>query len=133
MSYLDLLNIKYKFKLILIFISIFFIGILIYVLNLKVCDRIESFAYKEKGLVITRLIIDTPDTINSLKYILIGNKKYKATIDKYGDYSLDKDNLVNFQDVYFKVDGNIKEGQVFRIAILYNEEKVYKKLKKMLF
>ena len=100
MSYLDLLNIKYKFRLFIIFIAIFLISLLIYILNLKMYDEIETYGYVLDKQIITRLNIDTPDMINNIRYVVIGSKRYKTTIDKVGEFSIDKDNLVNYQDVY---------------------------------
>lgn len=132
MSYLDLLNIKYKFRLFIIFIAIFLISLLIYILNLKMYDEIETYGYVLDKQIITRLNIDTPDMINNIRYVVIGSKRYKSTIDKVGEFSIDKDNLVNYQDVYLQVESNLKENQVFKMKVLYNEEKVWEKLKKII-
>ena len=126
MSYLDLLNIKYKFRLFIIFIAIFLISLLIYILNLKMYDEIETYGYVLDKQIITRLNIDTPDMINNIRYVVIGSKRYKTTLDKVGEFSIDKDNLVNYQDV------NLKENQVFKMKVLYDEEKVWEKLKKII-
>ena len=47
MSYLDLLNIKYKFKKFLILTIIIFIGICIYILNLEIYDTNITYGYKD--------------------------------------------------------------------------------------
>lgn len=132
MSYLDLLNIKYKFRLFIIFIAIFLISLLIYILNLKMYDEIETYGYVLDKQIITRLNIDTPGMINNIRYVVIGSKRYKTTIDKVGEFSIDKDNLVNYQDVYLQVESNLKENQVFKMKVLYDEEKVWEKLKKII-
>ena len=132
MSYLDLLNIKYKFRLFIIFIAIFLISLLIYILNFKMYDEIETYGYVLDKQIITRLNIDTPDMIINIRYIVIGSKRYKTTLDKVGEFSIDKDNLVNYQDVYLQVESNLKENQVFKMKVLYNEEKVWEKLKKII-
>lgn len=132
MSYLDLLNIKYKFRLFIIFIAIFLISLVIYILNLKMYDEIETYGYVLDKQIITRLNIDTPDMINNISYVVIGSKRYKTTIDKVGEFSIDKDNLVNYQDVYLQVESNLKENQVFKMKVLYDEEKVWEKLKKII-
>lgn len=132
MSYLDLLNIKYKFRLFIIFIAIFLISLLIYILNFKMYDEIETYGYVLDKQIITRLNIDTPDMINNIRYIVISSKRYKTTLDKVGEFSIDKDNLVNYQDVYLQVESNLKENQVFKMKVLYNEEKVWEKLKKII-
>lgn len=133
MSYLDLLNIKYKVKLILIFIIVSIISTVIYVLNLELYDTKETYGYIENGLLITRLDVNTPDTINTMKYVVIGSKKYKTTLDKVGTLSVDKDTLTNYQEISLKINSALRENQVFKIIILYNKEKVIKKVKKLLF
>lgn len=133
MSYLDLLNIKYKVKLGLIFIILFIISTVIYVLNLELYDTKETYGYIENGLLITRLDVNIPDTINTMKYVVIGSKKYKTTLDKVGTYSVDKNTLTNYQEISLKINSTLRENQVFKIIILYNKEKVIKKVKKLLF
>lgn len=133
MSYLDLLNIKYKVKLILIFIIVSIISTVIYVLNLELYDTKETYGYIENGLLITRLDVNFPDTINTMKYVVIGSKKYKTTLDKVGTFSVDKDTLTNYQEISLKINSTLRENQVFKIIILYNKEKVIKKVKKLLF
>lgn len=133
MSYLDLLNIKYKVKLGLIFIILFIISTVIYVLNLELYDTKETYGYIENGLLITRLDVNIPDTINTMKYVVIGSKKYKTTLDKVGTFSVDKDTLTNYQEISLKINSTLRENQVFKIIILYNKEKVIKKVKKLLF
>ena len=133
MSYLDLLNIKYKVKWGLIFIIVSIISTIIYVLNLELYDTKETYGYIENGLLITRLDVNFPDTINTIKYVVIGSKKYKTTLDKVGTFSVDKDTLTNYQEISLKLNSTLRENQVFKIVILYNKEKVIKKVKKLLF
>lgn len=133
MSYLDLLNIKYKVKWGLIFIIIVIMSIIIYVLNLELYDTKETYGYIENGLLITRIDVNFPDTINTIKYVVIGSKKYKTTLDKVGTFSVDKDTLINYQEISLKLNSTLRENQVFKIVILYNKEKVIKKVKKLLF
>lgn len=133
MSYLDLLNIKYKFKIFLLTTIMIFIGICIYILNLEMYDTNITYGYKENGLIVAKISIDTPDILNSIDYIKIGDKKYKVLVNSVGEISLDKENLTNYQDIYLEFDNDLKENQVFKLTIMYNKEKVYKKLKKMLF
>lgn len=133
MSYLDLLNIKYKFKIFLLITIIFFIVICTYILNLEIYDTNITYGYKENGLIVAKISIDTPDILNSIDYIKIGDKKYKTLVNSIGEISLDKENLINYQKVYLKFNNDLKENQVFKLTIMYNKEKVYKKLKKMLF
>ena len=133
MSYLDLLNIKYKFKIFLLTTIMIFIGICIYILNLEMYDTNITYGYKENGLIVAKISIDTPDILNSIDYIKIGDKKYNVLVNSVGEIGLDKENLINYQDIYLEFDNDLKENQVFKLTIMYNKEKVYKKLKKMLF
>ena len=68
-----------------------------------------------------------------MKYVVIGSKKYKTTLDKVGTFSVDKDTLTNYQEISLKLNSTLRENQVFKIIILYNKEKVIKKVKKLLF
>ena len=68
-----------------------------------------------------------------MKYVVIGSKKYKTTLDKVGTLSVDKDTLTNYQEISLKLNSTLRENQVFKIVILYNKEKVIKKVKKLLF
>lgn len=119
--------------MILIFIIVSIISTVIYVLNLELYDTKETYGYIENGLLITRLDVNTPDTINTMKYVVIGSKKYKTTLDKVGTLSVDKDTLTNYQEISLKINSTLRENQVFKIIILYNKEKVIKKVKKLLF
>ena len=117
----------------IIFIIVAIISTVIYVLNLELYDTKETYGYIENGLLITRLDVNTPDTINTMKYVVIGSKKYKTTLDKVGTLSVDKDTLTNYQEISLKINSTLRENQVFKIIILYNKEKVIKKVKKLLF
>ena len=100
---------------------------------MEIYDTNITYGYKEKGFIVAKISIDNPDIINSIAYIKVGDKKYKVLVNSVGQISLDKENLINYQDVYLKVDNELKENQVFKLTIMYNKEKVYEKLKKMLF
>lgn len=131
MSYLDLLNIKYYYKKLYPLLIIFIISILIYILNLKMYDSVDSLGYIENGLMVAR--ISNPDAINNLEYIVVEKNKYKVSVEKVNEFNIDKDNLIGYQDVVLKVNGNFKDNQVLTIKVLYNEEKVWKKIKNKVF
>ena len=71
--------------------------------------------------------------LTSLKYVKIGNKNYKAEVKEISDIYLDKENIINYQIVKLKIDERLNDNEVFKIGIFYNEEKVYNKLKTILF
>lgn len=133
MNYLDLINIKYSFKISLFILSIAFIIILGYVLNLNIYESYNTYGYVQDELINIKISIENPDVLTSLKYIKIGSKNYNAEVKEIGEVMLDKENIVNYQMVKLKIDERLNNNEVFKIGIFYNEEKVYKKLKKILF
>lgn len=132
MTYLDLINIKYNKNLFLITTSFIILSLIIYTLNLSMFDTYETFAYYSKNSLVLKINIENPDTINYLEFIKIGKKLHKATLMDASDVEFDKENLVSYQTLYFKIDEVYEENQVFKIKILYNKEKVYKKIKKLI-
>lgn len=133
MNYLDLINIKYSFKISLFILSIVFIIILGYVLNLNIYESYNTYGYVQDELINIKISIENPDVLTSLKYIKIGSKNYNAEVKEIGEVMLDKENIVNYQMAKLKIDERLNNNEVFKIGIFYNEEKVYKKLKKILF
>ena len=133
MNYLDLIYIKYSFKISLFILSIAFIIILGYVLNLNIYESYNTYGYVQDELINIKISIENPDVLTSLKYIKIGSKNYNAEVKEIGEVMFDKENIVNYQMVKLKIDERLNNNEVFKIGIFYNEEKVYKKLKKILF
>ena len=133
MNYLDLINIKYSFKISLFILSIAFIIILGYVFNLNIYESYNTYGYVQDELINIKISIENPDVLTSLKYIKIGSKNYNAEVKEIGEVMLDKENIVNYQMAKLKIDERLNNNEVFKIGIFYNEEKVYEKLKKILF
>ncbi len=133
MNYLDLINIKYSFKKhIFIFFILVFI-LIIYVLNLNMCENYSTYAYIENGFIVTKIGIENPDIINNMQYLKIGSNKYQANIYEVSEPALDNDNFINYSIVKLKLSDRLYNNEVFKLDIFYNQEKVYKKLKKILF
>mgnify|MGYP004508487383 FL=1 len=133
MNYLDLINIKYSFKIELFILVITFIIIIGYVLNLDIYECYQTYGYIEDELIKVKISIEDPDVLTNLKYIKIGSDNYDAEINEISEVLIDKDNFINYQMVKLKIDEGLNNNEVFKIGIFYNEEKVYKKLKKALF
>lgn len=133
MNYLDLINIKYTFKFSLIIFLIFFVLIISYVLNLNIYENFASYGYVLDDQINLKVLVDNPDILNNLKYIKIGSKDYKAEVKEISEVMLDSENFINYQIVKLKIDERLNDNEVFKVDIFYNEEKVYKKLKKILF
>ena len=133
MNYLDLINIKYSFKIELFILVIAFIIIIGYVLNIDIYECYQTYGYIEDELIKVKISIEDPDVLTNLKYIKIGSDNYDAEINEISEVLIDKDNFINYQMVELKIDERLNNNEVFKIGIFYNEEKVYKKLKKALF
>lgn len=133
MNYLDLINIKYSCKKGLFVLTTVFIIVLVYVLNLNMYESFNTYGYVQDELLNIKISIQTPDMLTNLKYIKIGSNNYKVEIKEISDMLLDEENFINYQIVKMKIDERLNNNQVFEICIFYNEEKVYKKILKMLF
>lgn len=133
MNYLDLINIKYSCKKGLFVLTTVFIIVLVYVLNLNMYESFNTYGYVQDELLNIKISIQTPDMLTNLKYIKIGSNNYKVEIKEISDMLLDEENFINYQMVKMKIDERLNDNQVFKIGIFYNEEKVYKKILKMLF
>lgn len=133
MNYLDLINIKYSFKLGLFLFTIVFLALVIYILNQDMYESYSTYGYVLDGNIITKISIDSPDIIGNLKYIKIGSKKYKIKSMEVEDVVLDKENFINYNIVKLKISDRLTNNEAFKFDIFYNKEKVYKKLKKILF
>lgn len=133
MNYLDLINIKYSCKKGLFVLTTVFIIVLVYVLNLNMYESFNTYGYVQDELLNIKISIQTPDMLTNLKYIKIGSNNYKVEIKEISDLLLDEENFINYQIVKMKIDERLNNNQVFEICIFYNEEKVYKKILKLLF
>ena len=133
MNYLDLINIKYSCKKGLFVLTTVFIIVLVYVLNLNMYESFNTYCYVQDELLNIKISIETPDMLTNLKYIKIGSNNYKVEIKEISDMLLDEENFINYQIVKMKIDERLNNNQVFEICIFYNEEKVYKKILKLLF
>ena len=133
MNYLDLINIKYSFKKGVFVLAFLFLFDLVYILNLNMYESFTTYGYVQDNLINIKIPIEIPDIINELEYVKIGCKEYSAKLESLDEVMLDKENFVNYQIVKLKIDERLNDNEVFRLDIFYNEEKVYRKLKNILF
>ena len=96
-------------------------------------ESFNTYGYVQDELLNIKISIQTPDMLTNLKYIKIGSNNYKVEIKEISDMLLDEENFINYQIVKMKIDERLNNNQVFEIGIFYNEEKVYKKILKLLF
>lgn len=133
MSYLDILNMKYKYSFKIIILSTLFILFIIYLLNLDIYNTYQIKGYVIDNLVYFKLPIEYPDVINNLEYIKINEEKGNYEIKNISAVMFDEDNLVNYQLISIDTKKEEKEENIVNICIYYNKEKVYKKLQRLLF
>lgn len=133
MSYLDLLNIKYKKGLPLILTIIIVLIMLGVYLNRNICEVYKTYAYISDGYLVVNVSIDEPLVISELEYIKVDKKNYNAKVSQVSEVILDKENMFNYETIYLESNYKYKENQVFEISLFYNKEKGYQKLKKILF
>lgn len=133
MSYLDLLNIKYKKGLILIITTLVILIMLGIYLKRDICEVYKTYAYLSDGYLVVNVSIDEPLVISELEYIKVDKKNYNAKVSHVSEVMLDSENMLNYETIYLESNYKYKENQVFQISLFYNKEKGYEKLKKILF
>ena len=132
MSILELINIKYHYKLKLIMFLLIAIIFMVYMLDKSFCDIYVTKGYAYDNLLNINLRIDDREILNNIKYIKIDNKRYEFRIESISDYMLDEVFMDNYQVVKIKINASFIDNQVVSMSIFYNEEKGYEKLKKLL-
>ncbi len=131
MTYLDLLNIRYKVQGKIMLLMIFFLGLFLYVMNIKISDVYNTFGYIEESMLNINVPLDYSDTLNKMEFIKIDDKRSDLEILNISEILIDKENLISYQIISF--DGSkYKENQLVKVTIYYNKEKVWQKLKKII-
>lgn len=131
MTYLDLLNIRYKVKGKVFLSMIIFLGLLIYIINIKISDVYNTFGYVEENMLNINVPLTYSDTLNKMEFIKINDEKTDLEILNISEILVDKENLINYQVI--SLDGSrYKENQLMKVTIYYNKEKVWQKLKKII-
>ena len=133
MNYLDLINIKYSVKIGLFLLIIVFLTLVIYFLNLDMYESYPTYGYVEDDKIVTKINIETPEIMGSVKYLKIGGKNYNLESYEVVDVTMDNESFINYNIVKLKISDRLTNNEAFKFDIFYNEEKVYKKLKKILF
>ena len=99
----ELLNIPYKtFKLIFV-ITFLLVVVLISMLNIKVYDVYNTYAYYENGNIVLNIPITYSDTIVNTEYFKITDRKYDFHVMAVSDVLLDSKTMVNYQEVVVSV------------------------------
>lgn len=130
MDYDDLLHIKVRYGFLLFCMVILFIGVGIYVLNLKVRDVLPLKGIYNDGLIYVEVPIDYSDTIKNGEYVKIDNEEYTYEIKAIGAMEVDASTFLNYQVFSICLDEEFLNNEVIDITFCFNEEKIFEKLKK---
>ena len=131
MNYSTLINMKYKKSKALIFLLLSSTIIVIYLLNKNSLDVYNTYAYYTNNSLLLNIPIESSDTLNNMEYIKINDEKYIVKELEIGPML--QNNYINYQEVKFMINEEFEENQVLKISIYYNNEKIIKKVKKIIF
>lgn len=132
MSYYELLNIRYKINIKVIIVLVIFISLVIWLMNKSVSSVYNTYAYYKDNYLIVNIPIDNPDTINNMEYIKINDNLVKGKVIKVSEEILDSAANIAYQEIYMDIDYSLYDNQVLKVTIYYNNEKVGKKIKRLL-
>ena len=133
MNYRDLLNIKYSIKKYILIVLIIVICLLLFIGNKKMLDIYNTIGYVKDDTLVADIPISSSMSISSMKYIKVNNDYYYLNDLSISDILLDENNLVNYQEVIIQLKDNINNHMLVPITIYYNEEKVFEKIRKIVF
>lgn len=128
----DLINLRYKIKISIFILIIIFVISLLWIINRPMLDVLNTYGYVKDDFIIFNVLVENPDTISKLEYLKINDLKLEK-IDSIGNVMIDEEKMVAYQEVKVKNNQRFLENEVLNISLYYNEEKVSKKLKKLIF
>ena len=132
MNYEELLSIPYKtckVFLIIVFLVLIIFGVII---NFKVCDVYNTYAYYKEGNLVLNIPLQYSDTLLNAQYFKVEEEKYDMNILYVSDILIDSTTKSNYQEVILDFPSSLTENMVVNINIYYDQEKVLKKLLELL-
>lgn len=133
MSYLDLINIKYKTKLRFILLICGLILLVGWLFNKEITSIYKTLGYVDGDKILLNIPIDYLDILEKMEYVKVNDQKYNLEVLDISEVLLDSELLVNYQVVSFKKCQDWLDNQVLNINIFYQKEKVWKKLEKFIW
>lgn len=130
MDYDTLLNQKIHFSIILrtpLFLLIIF---LVWFSNKSYYDTYKIMAISDTNYLYLNVPLDYSDTLNNGDYLKINDKKYLYEIIDISDIEVVEN--INYQVFTIKVEEEFKNNEVVNVVIYHNQEKIIKKIKKLL-
>ena len=132
LSYAGLLSIPYKryfFKIIILTLLIVMLGS---VLNFSIYNVYETNAFVDEDVIVLKIRPGSNEIIDKKEYILIDNIKYYLDVIDISPVAISKEEQEAYQLVSLKNNG-FKSNSILKIDIYYNKEKIYKKIKNLIF
>lgn len=132
MDYETLLNIRIKYGLAYIVISLLFISWTIVILNKEYYDSYQTFGIVDNSIIYINIPLDYSDTLKNGEYLKINNKEYDYQILEISNIEVDSVNYINYQTYAIEIDEELLNNEVLTITFYYNKEKNYQKLKRII-
>lgn len=132
LSYAGLLSIPYKryfFKIIILTLLIVMLGS---VLNFSIYNVYETNAFVDEDVIVLKIRPGSNEIIDKKEYILIDNIKYYLDVIDISPVAISKEEQEAYQLVSLKNNG-FKSNSILKMDIYYNKEKIYKKIKNLIF
>lgn len=133
MDYETLLNIRIKYGLAYIVISLLFISWTIVILNKEYYDSYQTFGIVDNSIIYINIPLDYSDTLKNGEYLKINNKEYDYQILEISNIEVDSVNYINYQTYAIEIDEELLNNEVLTITFYYNKEKNYQKLKRIIW
>lgn len=132
MDYHTLLNLKIKYFIWCFITLFFFLIITMEILNIKYYDTYNCLGLSHDSLLYLNVPINSPDTIINGEYLKIKDELYSYEILSISDLNFDSVNNINYQIYEIKIKETFKENELVNITFYANQEKLWKKIKKIL-
>lgn len=131
-NYVDLCDLPIKKNKITILSFCVILMLLFILCNYKVCSVYKFLAVAYGSNFTVSIPISDVDILYKSNYIIIeeSGKKYNYKIVSFGEVYLYND--VYYQDVNIKTEKNFLKNQVVSFKIMYDHERVIKKLQKII-
>lgn len=133
MRYLDLLNVKCKWHWKVIWLFCLFAFFVSFVLSRDIQDVYNTFGYVKNGNIVFNLDLDHVNILDKIDCLKVNGVISEAKVLNVGELMIDEKNLINYQDVILDSSNNYVENQVVKLNIYHNKEKVWRKLKKIIW
>ncbi len=124
-SYMDLLNIRCKKMIVVLFVLLFLIIVFVLSLKFKVHDTYKiSGVYKERSIVLT-VPLEKTDYVSNADYLYIDGNKYTYKVLSFGEIFVSD---IPYQEISIRPNKVLEENEVVEFTFYSNEEKVITKI-----